>query len=137
MIAVNDYYQNPVFWFSSKQLIEALEAIKGMKENEIDVIKEKIKQFEQKRRSHEVWYQSLSPVRKFFAGRPPVHHQAVEYLVNVKERFQLIEQINRKIAEINRLIEKIQEETEMERIVLANDIINDLRRWVDQGGITE
>ncbi|MGG5252382.1 hypothetical protein ACQYAD_02415 [Neobacillus sp. SM06] len=137
MIAVNDYYQNPVFWFSSKQLIEALEAIKGMKQNEIDIIKEKIKQFEQKRRSHEVWYQSLSPVRKFFAGRPPVHHQAVEYLVNVKDRFQQIEQINRKLAEINGLIEKIQEEPEMERIVLANDIIDELRRWVDQGGMTE
>ncbi len=137
MIAVNDYYQNPVFWFSSDQLIEALEAIKLGKQNEIEIIKEKIKQFEQKRRSHEVWYQSLSPVRKFFAGRPPVHHQAVEYLVNVKDRFQQIEQINRKIAEINVLIQKIHAESEMEQIVLANDIIADLKRWVEQGGITE
>ncbi|XJZ27797.1 hypothetical protein ACF5W4_02845 [Bacillota bacterium Lsc_1132] len=134
MIAVNDYYQNPVFWLSSKQLVEALEAIKEMKQNEIEIIKEKIKQFEQKRRSHEVWYQSLPPVRKFFAGRPPVHHQAVEYLVNVKERFQQIEQINHKISEINRLIQEIYAEPDMEKMVLANDIIDDLKRWMEGGG---
>lgn len=137
MIIVNDYYQNLVIRLSSEQLIEALEEIKNGKQKDIELLKEKIKQYEQKRRSHEVWYQSLSPVRKFFAGRPPAHHQAVEYLVNVKERFQHIGQINQKITEFNRLIQWIQSERDLKKVVLANDIIEDLKKWADKGGMTE
>lgn len=137
MITVYDYYQNPVIQLSSQQLIDAFEDIKQLKQSEIELLKEKIKQYEQKRRSHEVWYQSLSPVRRFFAGRPPVHHQAVEYLVNVKERFQQIEQIHQKISELDRLIQLVQMEVNREQLILNTEVIDDLKRWMNKGGMTE
>lgn len=135
MIVIEDYNQNTIVKLSANQLIAALEEIKAMKQKEVELLKEKIKQYEQKRRSHEVWYQSLSPVRKFFTGRPPAHHQAVEYLVNVKERFQHIEQINQKVFVLTGFIQRIETDQELERVSLANDILDDLKKWLAKGGI--
>lgn len=137
MIVMDEFYHNTVFQLSSKKLIRVLEDIKTLRENEIEDIKDKITKYEQKRRAHEVWYQSLSPVRKFFAGRPPSHHQAVEYIVNVKERFTTIEQIKNKISEINKLIDTVQNEPEREQIVLENFLINDMKMLVENGGFEE
>jgi hypothetical protein len=132
MEILDEFYLNPVFHFSCEELIKVLQELKINKEQEIELLKEKIKKYEQKRRSHEVWYQSLSPVRRFFAGRPPSHHQAVEYIVNVKERFQMIEQIKSRINEINKMIDQLRAEPGKEKIILANVIINDIKEWKEK-----
>lgn len=129
MNIVDEYYQNIIFQISSEQLVLVLREIMISKEKEIDLLKDKIKKFEEKRRAHEVWYQSLSPLRKLFAGRPPSHHQAVEYFVNVKERFQHIEQIKGRIKEIDRLIQSLQNDLEKAEFILPNAIIEELRNW--------
>ena len=108
MVVVDEVYNQIVFQFSSEQLVKILQDIKIHKEKEINDLKEKIKKYEKTRRAHEVWYQSLSPVRKFFAGRPPSHHQAVEYIVNVKERFNTIEKIKIRVSQLDRILSLVQ-----------------------------
>lgn len=135
MIVMDEFYQRAAFRFSSEELIMMLQEIKNNKEKEIEMLKDKIRKYEQKKRAHEVWYQSLSPVRKFFAGRPPSHHQAVEYIVNVKERFAHIEQIRAKKIEIEKVIHVLQNDPEKERVVLANFIIEEIKEWNENGGL--
>lgn len=133
MIIVDEYDHQIIFQLSSEQLIEILQELKNSKEKEIHVVKSKIKKFEEQRRAHEVWYQSLSPLRKLFAGRPPLHHQAVEYLVNVKERFQQIEHIKEGISEMDRIIQLLQREPETAEITLPNALMNELKKWKMRG----
>lgn len=137
MIVMDEFYQHAALQLSSEKLLLVLQEIKNSKAKEIDVLKDKIRKYEQKKRAHEVWYQSLSPVRKFFAGRPPSHHQAVEYIVNVKERFASIEQIKSKIIEIEKVIHMLQTEPDMEQIILANFIIEEIKVWNENGGLQE
>lgn len=132
MVVVDEVYNQIVFQFSSEQLVKILRDIKIHKEKEINDLKEKIKKFEQTRRAHEVWYQSLSPVRKFFAGRPPSHHQAVEYIVNVKERFNTIERIKIRISQLDRILSLVQTDPDMEQIVLPTFIIDDIKAWKEK-----
>jgi hypothetical protein len=132
MVVVDEVYNQIVFQFSSEQLVKILQDIKIHKEKEINDLKEKIKKFEQTRRAHEVWYQSLSPVRKFFAGRPPSHHQAVEYIVNVKERFNNIEKIKILVSQLDRVISLIEKDPEMEQIVLPTFMIDDIKTWKEK-----
>lgn len=137
MVIVDEFYHNFVFRYSSEKLIQVLQDIKSIKEKEIESIKDKIKKYEQTRRAQEVWYQSLSPLRKFFTGRPPSHHQAVEYIVNVKERFSHIESIKNRITELNSIIYLLNTEPEKEQVILANVIIDDIKAWKEQGGRIE
>jgi acetyl-CoA carboxylase alpha subunit len=132
MIVVDEVYNQIVFEFSSEQLVKILQDIKINKEKEINELKEKIKKYEQTRRAHEVWYQSLSPVRKFFAGRPPSHHQAVEYIVNVKERFNTIEKIKIRVSQLDRVLSLVMTDPEMEQIVLSTFIIDDIKAWKEK-----
>jgi hypothetical protein len=132
MVVVDEVYNQIVFQFSSEQLVKILQVIKIHKEKEINDLKEKIKKYEKTRRAHEVWYQSLSPVRKFFAGRPPSHHQAVEYIVNVKERFNTIEKIKVRVSQLDRILSLVQTEPEMEQIVLPTFIIDDIKAWKEK-----
>jgi hypothetical protein len=129
MVIVDEVYNQIIFQFSSEELVRILQDIKFHKEKEINDIKDKIKKYEHKRRAHEVWYQSLSPVRKFFAGRPPSHHQAVEYIVNVKERFNNIEKIKVRVSQLERFISLLQAEPEMEQMILPTFIIDDIKVW--------
>jgi acetyl-CoA carboxylase alpha subunit len=132
MVVVDEVYNQIIFQFSSEQLVTILQDIKIHKDKEINDIKAKIKKFEQTRRAHEVWYQSLSPVRKFFTGRPPSHHQAVEYIVNVKERFNTIEKIKIRISQLDRMISLVMKDTEMEQIVMPTFIIDDIKAWKEK-----
>lgn len=132
MVVVDEVYNQIVFQFSSEQLVKILQDIKIHKEKEINDLKEKIKKFEHTRRAHEVWYQSLSPVRKFFAGRPPSHHQAVEYIVNVKERFNNIEKIKILVSQLDQVISLIKNDPEMEQIVLSTFMIDDIKTWKEK-----
>lgn len=132
MVVVDEVYNQIVFQFSSEQLVRILQDIKIHKEREINDLKEKIKKYEKTRRAQEVWYQSLSPVRKFFAGRPPSHHQAVEYIVNVKERFNTIEKIKIRISQLDRILSLVMTDPEMEQIVLPTFIIDDVKAWKEK-----
>ena len=97
MKIIDELYNSVVFQMTSDELIRILEDIKNKKEVDIELLKFKINKFEMKKRMEEAYYQSLSTFQKIFAGRPPSHHQAVEYLVNVKNRFAEIEGIKQRI----------------------------------------
>ncbi|HET7579470.1 MAG TPA: hypothetical protein VFK33_09325 [Bacillales bacterium] len=111
----------------AKELIKILQHIRKQREYEITEIQDKISQYEQKKRSEEAFYRSLSPVRKFFAGRPPNHHQAVEYMVHVKDRFKKIKRIKRSIAVLNEVLQQLEDETKNE-MVLPEELIKEIRR---------
>ncbi|MCK6074739.1 hypothetical protein [Paenibacillus silvae] len=130
MLVIDEVYHHTALQISSSDLLYLIERLKVKKENEIDTLKQKIEQFEQKRRAEEVAYQSLSPVRKWFAGRPASHHQAVEYMVQVKERFRKMEQIRRRIRELDLIVERIQlaEQHHQEEIVLTPETIREIRQ---------
>ncbi|CAM4373805.1 MULTISPECIES: hypothetical protein [Paenibacillus] len=130
MLVIDEVYHHTALQISSSDLLYLIERLKVKKENEIETLKKKIEQFEQKRRAEEVAYQSLSPVRKWFAGRPASHHQAVEYMVQVKERFRKMEQIRRRIRELDQIAERIKHPDSIERdeIELAPDTIRELRQ---------
>ncbi|WP_427050871.1 hypothetical protein [Paenibacillus sp. TC-CSREp1] len=130
MLVIDEVYHHTALQISSSDLLYLIERLKVKKENEIDTLKQKIEQFEQKRRAEEVAYQSLSPVRKWFAGRPASHHQAVEYMVQVKERFRKMEQIRRRIRELDLIVERIQlaEQHHQEELELTPETIREIRQ---------
>lgn len=97
------------------------------KEQEINELKNKITKYEEKRRAEDAFYQSLSPVRKFFASRPPSHHQAVEYMVHVKNRLKQIDALKQRIYEINIAIRLCEEKTDKE-IELSSSITEDIMK---------
>lgn len=129
MLVIDELFNTVVFQFTSDELVRILEDIKSKKEIEIQLIKQKIHKFEMKKRVEEAYYQSLSTFKKIFAGRPPSHHQAVEYLVNVKERFAEIEVIKQKMFILDRIISQVQMESEKEEIILSPIIIEEIRKW--------
>ncbi|WP_017689937.1 hypothetical protein [Paenibacillus sp. PAMC 26794] len=130
MLVIDEVYHHTALQISSSDLLYLIKRLKVKKENEIQTLKQKIEQFEQKRRAEEVAYQSLSTVRKWFAGHPASHHQAVEYMVQVKERFRKMEQIRRRIRELEQIAERIKHPDSIERdeIELAPDTIRELRQ---------
>ncbi|MCM3131175.1 hypothetical protein SAMN05720606_10529 [Paenibacillus polysaccharolyticus] len=130
MLVIDEVYHHTALQISSSDLLYLIERLKVKKENEIETLKQKIEQFEQKRRAEEVAYQSLSPVRKWFAGRPASHHQAVEYMVQVKERFRKMEQIRRRIRDLDQIMERIQSanHNRQEEIELSPEIIREIRQ---------
>lgn len=129
MKVIDELYNSVVFHMTTDELVRILEDIKNKKELEIEMLKFKINQFEMKKRVEEAYYQSLSPFKKIFAGRPPSHHQAVEYLVNVKNRFAEIEVIKQSIVTLNRIISKVQMELEKEEIILSPGVLEEIRKW--------
>ncbi|MET3937653.1 hypothetical protein ABIC22_000465 [Paenibacillus sp. PvP094] len=130
MLVIDEVYHHTALQISSSDLLYLIEQLKVKKENEIGTLKHKIEQFEQKKRAEEVAYQSMSPVRKWFAGRPASHHQAVEYMVQVKERFRKMEQIRRHIRELDRIMEQIEHPHIKEKgeIELPPDMIREIRQ---------
>lgn len=130
MLVIDEVYHHTALQISSSDLLYLIERLKVKKENEIETLKQKIEQFEQKRRAEEMAYQSLSPVRKWFAGRPASHHQAVEYMVQVKERFRKMEQIRRRIRDIDLIMERIQiaNHNRQEEIELSPETIREIRQ---------
>ncbi|KAA8783523.1 hypothetical protein EC604_06650 [Paenibacillus amylolyticus] len=130
MLVIDEVYHHTALQISSSDLLYLIERLKVKKENEIETLKQKIEQFEQKRRAEEVAYQSLSPVRKWFAGRPASHHQAVEYMVQVKERFRKMEQIRRRIRDLDLIMGRIQlaSHNRQEEIELSPETIREIRQ---------
>ncbi|SIS10617.1 hypothetical protein SAMN05878482_11441 [Peribacillus simplex] len=118
-----------VFEISSEEVLKGLLFYKNKQESEIESIKGKIHKYEQKRRAEEAWYQSLSPFKRFFTGRAPSHHQAVEHLVNVKDRYKKIEMIKQKVAFLNQLIGLLEADSEKREMNLPTDIIKEIMEW--------
>lgn len=134
MEIIDELYNSVAFQMSTDEIVPILEEIKRKKEKEIDLLKFKIHKFEMKQRVEEAYYQSLSPFKKIFAGRPPSHHQAVEYLVNVKNRFTEIEKIKQQILLLNRRILQVQTKSEKEELIVSPFIIEEIKKWKGMEG---
>lgn len=130
MDVVDEFYHAIIFSFTSEEIVKILQELKIQKENEIVLLKEKIIKYEEKRRTHEAWYQSLPTFKKIFSARPPSHHQAVEYLVNVKQRLSNIEEIKNRVVELDRIIESVEIEPGKEQIILPHKIVDDIKQWM-------
>ncbi|NMD71717.1 hypothetical protein HHO41_15560 [Bacillus sp. DNRA2] len=122
------------FEMGTEQLIEVLNRIKSNKEAEIVSIKEKIIKYEEKRRTEDAMYRSLSPIKKLFTSRAPSHHQAVEYMVYVKERFKSIEKIKRVISGLNQLIVQIETEPAQAEILVSGHLLDEIKSLEGSGG---
>ncbi|MGG0286121.1 hypothetical protein ABEY41_13590 [Peribacillus butanolivorans] len=129
MVILDDLYNRVVFQISLEEVMKVLQGIKSKQESEIESMKTRIHKYEQKRRAEEAWYQSLSPFKRFFTGRAPSHHQAVEHLVNVKERYIKIESIKQKVAIINEAIRLLEADPEKREIILPPTIIEEIKAW--------
>ncbi|QNU07399.1 hypothetical protein GM240_23980 [Peribacillus butanolivorans] len=129
MIILDDLYNRVVFQISLEEVMKVLQGIKSKQESEIESMKTRIHKYEQKRRAEEAWYQSLSPFKRFFTGRAPSHHQAVEHLVNVKERYIKIDSIKQKVAIINEVIRLLEADPEKREIILPPTIIEEIKAW--------
>ncbi|MHA6534754.1 hypothetical protein [Paenibacillus sp. BAC0078] len=127
MIIVDEVYQNVVYRLSTEEIIQLIERLKAKKEEEIEAIKDKINKYEQKRQAEEAMYQSLSPIRKWFAGHPASHHTAVEYIVHVKDRFKQIDSIKRSIQELNQVLLLMSTHPATEEIPLSPEIIREIK----------
>lgn len=122
------------FQIGSENLIEVLMKIKRNNEDEIILIKEKIIKYEEKRRTEDAMYQSLSPIKKLFTSRAPSHHQAVEYMVYVKERFKSIEKIRRANSSLEQLILQIQSEPTREEMFVSGFLLDKIKFLEGSGG---
>lgn len=129
MMILDDLYNRVVFQISLEEVMKVLQGIKSKQESEIESMKTRIHKYEQKRRAEEAWYQSLSPFKRFFTGRAPSHHQAVEHLVNVKERYIKIESIKQKVAIINEAIRLLEADPKKREIILPPTIIEEIKAW--------
>lgn len=96
------------------------------KEREIQALRDKILKYEQKNRAEGAFYQSLSPLRKLFTGRPPSHHRAVEYMVNVKDRMKKIESYKIQVNELNTLLESARE-PDCQTLTISHSLLEELR----------
>lgn len=115
--------------FACDELIDMLQDIKNHREQEMNDLKHKIKRYEEKKRAEETFYRSLSPVRKFFASRPPSHHQAVEYMVHVKERLKQINVIKQRIQEIEHVITLCRDKASQEEVGVSSVITEELIKY--------
>ncbi|MDN4523071.1 hypothetical protein [Fictibacillus fluitans] len=126
MIVQDDLNQNVNMHMTETELVEVMYAIRSKKEQEIDKIKNKINKYVKKKNAEEAFYQSLSPMRKLFAGRSPSHHQAVEYIAHVKEPLKQIERLKQGLFELNHSIRYLQEDHK-EEITLSTTIFREVR----------
>jgi Ser/Thr protein kinase RdoA (MazF antagonist) len=74
-----------------------LEAYIARKEQQIAEIEQVIERYEKKRLMEERAYQSMSPLRRMFAGKKPDHHRAVEYIHYVKKPMEQIRRLRMEI----------------------------------------
>lgn len=135
MYVRSDLYNDIVFEISLKEMASIVKEMKKEKEKDIGVIKDKIHKYEQKRRSEEAWYQSLSPFRRLFTGRAPSHHQAVEHMMNVKERYRKIDAVKQQVAILDDIIQTLEEDSGKEEIILPASIIELIRTWRKEEGM--
>ncbi|USB31800.1 hypothetical protein [Paenibacillus sp. YPG26] len=126
MDIVDEIYQRVAFRIPTHDFIHIIQSLVRRKQEDIEYIKAKIAQYEQKRRKQETLYQSLSPFRKLFTGRPPSHHTAVEYMVYVKEPFRKVEVIKKEIRQLERVLRQIHDHPDADEIILPGHIISQI-----------
>ncbi|MBB6446021.1 hypothetical protein [Bacillus benzoevorans] len=129
MMLIDEINAANVFQINSEEFIRALHSMKRNKENEIMAIKKKIERYEEKRRQEEAMYRSLSPLKKLFTSRTPSHHQAVAYMVNVKERLKSISSIKQSIALLDKLISDVHSEQSKEEMYLSRLLLEEIKTW--------
>ncbi|MGJ7922141.1 hypothetical protein [Neobacillus sp. LXY-4] len=129
MILIDEVNEFNIFQINSDELLDALDCIKKNKEEEIRMIKEKIIKYEEKRRLEDAMYRSLSPIKKLFTSRAPSHHQAVEYMVYVKDRFKSIEKIKQSIVLVDKLISLVHSEPSKSEIFLSGLLMEEIKAW--------
>ncbi|WP_147532917.1 hypothetical protein [Bacillus marasmi] len=134
MVVGDDFKVNNSIHFGPEELKQLLLRIKSNKENQIVNIKDKIIKYEEKRRTEEVVYQALPLIKKMFTSRAPSHHQAVEYMVYVKDRFKSIEKIKRDITRLDELILLIQSKPGNEEIQLSGLLLEEIKSLEGSGG---
>ncbi|MDO7907971.1 hypothetical protein Q5741_16285 [Paenibacillus sp. JX-17] len=128
MVIIDEVYRNVIFDLPEHELTRLVECIKSAKEEDIETLKNKINRYEQKRRAEEALYQSMSPFRRLFAGRPASHHQAVEYMVHVKERFKKIDKIKSRIRELDHILDLLRTKDHPNReLLLSPELIREIR----------
>jgi hypothetical protein len=81
-----------------------LEAYIMRKEEQIFEIEQVIERYEKKRLMEERSYQSMSPLRKMFAGKRPDHHLAVEYIHYVKKPMAQVRQLRVEIENAKQIM---------------------------------
>ncbi|UOQ45958.1 hypothetical protein MUN89_08560 [Halobacillus salinarum] len=135
MIVRDEFNQSNRLEVSPKKFIKVLQKLRNQKEQTIEEIRSKISKYEEKKNAEQAFYQSLSPVRKFFASRPPSHHQAVEYMVHVKERLKQIDFISQSISELDTTLEGIDEGEEQQELILSSSLIDEIREYKETGDL--
>lgn len=128
MVIIDEVYRNISFDMPEQELFILLERVKAKKEEDVEELKNRIDKYEQKRRAEEALYQSMSPIRRLFTGRPASHHQAVEYMVHVKERFKKIDAIKRSIRELDQVLDKLRLPIrDSNEVFLSPELIREIR----------
>ncbi|MCD7035552.1 hypothetical protein LRR81_15000 [Metabacillus sp. GX 13764] len=122
MNLIDEVYGEVILQAEHTEIEQYLAELKEKQLSAIEDIKNKISAYEQKKRREEAMYQSLSPFRKFFTGRPPAHHQAVENMVFVKERFKKIELLKQLVRHIEALQAEMIENSAKEEISLPLEL---------------
>ncbi|TCP30026.1 hypothetical protein EV207_107121 [Scopulibacillus darangshiensis] len=128
MDIIDGFYNHIVLRIPPDNLTHILQRIKNKTEQEIENIKSKISKYEEKKRAEAALYQSLTPFKKLFAGRPPSHHQAVEYMFFVKERFKKIDKLKKRIDDIEGVIQLLGE-SKTDKIVLSSALIKEIKAF--------
>ena len=129
MILIDETNQANVFQIGDEKLIEALNILKRNKEEEIRMLRGKIVEYEEKRRTEDALYRSLSPIKKLFTSRAPIHHQAVEYMVYVKDRFKTIEKLKQKIIILDKQISVVHSKTNTDDLLLSGLLMEEIKAW--------
>lgn len=134
MILIDEMNRANVFQIGDEKLIEALNILKRNKEEEIRILREKIVEYEEKRRTEDALYRSLSPIKKLFTSRAPIHHQAVEYMVYVKDRFKTIEKLKQKIVILDKQISLVHSKNNTDDLLLSGLLMEEIKAWKEAGG---
>lgn len=83
-----------------------LEAFIARKEEQIAEIEQAVQRYEKKRMIEERNYQSMSALRKMFAGKKPDHHLAVEYIHYVKKPMEQIRKLRHEIEHARDILQQ-------------------------------
>ena len=87
----------PVSKRKAAEVYPFLDAYIARKEEQIAEIEQVIERYEKKRLMEERSYQSMSALRRMFAGKKPDHHLAVEYIHYVKKPMEQIRALRAEI----------------------------------------
>jgi hypothetical protein len=82
-----------------------LETFIARKEEQIVEMEQLIERYEKKRQMEERSYQSMSGLRRMFAGKKPDHHLAVEYIHYVKRPMEQIRQLRLEVENARSILQ--------------------------------